>query len=58
VLNIKELIRYFINVVRLVEKDKTLLVVMGDLEGEEVMKVFIFPNIESLTKRTNERINK
>jgi hypothetical protein len=44
--------------VRLVEKDKTLLVVMGDLEGEEVMKVFIFPNLESLTKRTNERINK
>jgi hypothetical protein len=44
--------------VRLVEKNELLLVVTGDLEGKEVMKFLIHPNLESLTKRRNEGIDK
>jgi hypothetical protein len=44
--------------VRLVEKKELLLVVTGDLEGKEVMKVLIRPNLESLTERRNEGIDK
>jgi hypothetical protein len=45
-------------IVRLVEKKELLLVVTGDLEGKEVMKVLIRPNLESLTERRNEGIDK